>query len=629
MAMDVACSECNASSTQVIRCPHCTDDFHYLRAHGWWKPSRSKNWYCTSCVVRFNWLDADHRSKMTASLGWLCSPACEARAVAFLQEAELRPRAEPPAGASSSSGAPAGASSSSNAPAGASSDAQTQSEIARAWSIAEALTSLGSAITPVRMFAARPSEHHGDVPLHFMCPVTIQALEAMNPTGRYMLQRYSEEDVTDLVVQRPPVVAVRRRALDLRGVMVIGERQFKKRKQTHDLDTKGSSDGVDADVPFIQAGERIYPTLGEDHDEDPVYRVCTTSSVLRAASLSGDSTRNSLQLSIATWNGGAFRGFRVQEAFRGGQYHILLGQEFASPGKNRREAQDPQQADRARQLHEENLEQQAALDRMGFSSLCEGYQLVAANKSSVATLAPLVHLSQPAYEALFAEVTFRYAHSGLTKLVVGSLHLDHEKSKKAVLTAEALLEWAEAAETWQVDVVGCDWNRGQQVLEMIMQRQKGGMIIHTGDKDCTGFLVPGWSKLRRDNMPDPRASYFNVPVTDLGWGVRDADSHWMVAAHWRRNTNLRQRTAEAAAERKKRGDAARKAKKRAAAATEPGAAAISASAGALEQPAASSALATAVEVQEPEATAAPVEETTEQSAAAAAQAPAAIQQACR
>jgi hypothetical protein len=275
------------------------------------------------------------------------------------------------------------------------------------------------------------------------------------------------------------------------------------------------------------------------------------------------------------------------------------------------------------------LEQQAALDRMGFSSLCEGYQLVAANKSSVAGLVPLVHLSQPAYEALFAEVTFRHAHSGLTKLVVGSLHLDHILSHKPVVTAEALIEWAQAAETWQVDVVGCDWNRGQQVLEMIMQRQKGGVIIHTGDKDCAGFLVPGWSKLRRDNMPDPRTSYFNVPVIDLGWGRRDADSHWMVAAHWRRNTNLRQRAADSAAERKKRGDAARKAKKRATAATEAEAAASSASAGALEQPAASSALATTVQVEEPEATAAPVEETAEHSAAAAAQATAAIQQACR
>jgi hypothetical protein len=164
---------------------------------------------------------------------------------------------------------------------------------------------------------------------------------------------------------------------------------------------------------------------------------------------------------------------------------------------------------------------------------------------------------------------------------------------------------------------------------MITQRQKGGMIIHASEKDCAGFLVPAWSKLRQDNMPEPRASYFNVPVIDLGWGRRDADSHWMVAAHWRRNTNLRQRTAEAAAERKKRADAARKARKRATAATEAEAAASSASAGALEQPGASSALATAVEVQEPEATAAPVEETTEQSAAAAAQAAAAIQQACR
>ena len=63
-----------------------------------------------------------------------------------------------------------------------------------------------------------------------------------------------------------------------------------------------------------------------------------------------------------------------------------------------------------------------------------------------------------------------------------------------------------------------------------MERQNGGMIIHTKDSGCTGFLVPTWSKLRQDGMPVPRCSYFNVPVIDLGWGARGSDSHWMVAA---------------------------------------------------------------------------------------------------
>ena len=77
---------------------------------------------------------------------------------------------------------------------------------------------------------------------------------------------------------------------------------------------------------------------------------------------------------------------------------------------------------------------------MGFTSLCEGYLLVAGNTSSVARMATLRHMTHPSYEALFAEVSFKRAHSGLTKLVVGSLHLDHEQSKKPVKTAKALLE---------------------------------------------------------------------------------------------------------------------------------------------------------------------------------------------
>jgi hypothetical protein len=192
--------------------------------------------------------------------------------------------------------------------------------------------------------------------------------------------------------------------------------------------------------------------------------------------------------------------------------------------------------------------------------------------------------------------------------------LDNEESKKPAVTAEALIEWATMADRLKVDVVGCDWNQGRQVLERIMACQKGGMIIHTPDSDCTGFLVPAWSKLLQDGMPAPRCSYFNVPVIDLGWGARDADSHWMVAAHWRRYENQRQRTPAAAADRKKRGDAARKARKRAGLATGPEAAASSASAAAPEQPAASSAP-TQVEP-EPATTSAPAE--------AAAQATAAI-----
>ena len=141
---------------------------------------------------------------------------------------------------------------------------------------------------------------------------------------------------------------------------------------------------------------------------------------------------------------------------------------------------------------------------------------------------------------------------------MGSLLLDHVQSKKPVVTAKALIQWALLAEELKVDVVGCDWNQGRQVLERIMACQGGGMFIHTKGTDCTGFLVPMWSKLLKDNMPAPRCSYFNVPTTDLGWGKRDADSHWMVAAHWRRYENQRKRTPAAAAHRKRRGDAARK-----------------------------------------------------------------------
>jgi hypothetical protein len=80
---------------------------------------------------------------------------------------------------------------------------------------------------------------------------------------------------------------------------------------------------------------------------------------------------------------------------------------------------------------------------MGFTSFTRGYQLVAVNTSSVATLLEKGYCVGNTYEALFAEVSFKQAHSGLTRLTVGSLHLDHVESKKPVVTAEALIKWAQ------------------------------------------------------------------------------------------------------------------------------------------------------------------------------------------
>jgi hypothetical protein len=329
-------------------------------------------------------------------------------------------------------------------------------------------------------------------------------LDTMFPASKTLLQRHGAAQVEELVVKQSPVIAVRRRGKDLRGLKCIGERQHRER-------------------------------VAEDDDA--------------AASLTGEATGNSLQLSIATWNAGASRGFRIQENFRKCNFHVLLSPEFENSKQDQGHAKARPKPSRFRKP--ENAKQVQALDRMGFTSFTRGYQLVAVNTSSVATLLEKGYCVGKTYEALFAEVSFKQAHSGLTRLMVGSLHLDHVESKKPVTIAEALIEWAQMAEQLQVDVVGCSWNSGRQVLEKIMACQKGGMIIYTPHSDCTGFLVPAWSKLLQDAMPAPRCSYFNVPVTDLGSGTGDADSHWMVAAHWRRYASLRQRSSAALASRTK------------------------------------------------------------------------------
>jgi hypothetical protein len=191
-----------------------------------------------------------------------------------------------------------------------------------------------------------------------------------------------------------------------------------------------------------------------------------------------------LQLSIATWNAGAFRGFRTSEAFRGGKFHVLLGQEFGSE-------QEEQQV-----TPEDRAAQRLALERMGWTVYGKGYCLVAVNSTSVADVIPLYNDSCPDYEATFADLRFRVPHSGLTSLKVGTLHVHHERSKRPVAIAKALSRWAQAAqEVAQVDIVGCDWNSGLTSLIKVLERMGGGLIIHVGPDDCGGFVVPSWSKL--------------------------------------------------------------------------------------------------------------------------------------
>ena len=42
-----ACSQCQKNSTELgVMCTQCNDQVYILRAHGWYKVKKGKNWYC-------------------------------------------------------------------------------------------------------------------------------------------------------------------------------------------------------------------------------------------------------------------------------------------------------------------------------------------------------------------------------------------------------------------------------------------------------------------------------------------------------------------------------------------------------------------------------------------------------
>ena len=503
------CCQCQANSfDQGLLCEK--REYYrsrYLRAHGWHKPNKSKNWYCTMCVLVNNWLDDDKQKVIEASMEWLCGQACQDHALAHRLHVRQQPRPTPAAASSSSSTAAAPA---------AAQAAWSQAQ--RDNNIAEALQHLGQDVSEVQLLCAKPSIHMPHVPLQYMCPVNAEDLQRINPQGLLVMRRRTP-DIVQRVHRTPPISAIRRAADDLRGIITNADGPYHRRLIFYDLpdDHAHWSERLHAiptreQVAFVRPADPLAEAPTDAVEDPAIYRVCTTSASFRASSLTGEAPRGNLQLSVATWNAGAFRGFRNSEAFRGGKFHVLLGQEFGNEEDERRNP-------------ENCAAQRRALERMGWSVCREGYCLMAANATSVAETHLLFSESTRDYEAAFAEFRFVVPHSGLTQLKVGTLHVDHDRAKKPVAVAESLADWAlKARDNAQVDIVGCDWNSALPSLTKVLERFGGGLVIHVGPDDCCGFIVPSWSKLLED-MPPPRATYFPVPVTDLGWGRRDADNH--------------------------------------------------------------------------------------------------------
>jgi hypothetical protein len=170
-----------------------------------------------------------------------------------------------------------------------------------------------------------------------MPPVAPAALHRLKPRGLQIFRKRTAE-IAELAEKRPPIQAVRRSMQDRRGLIATTDGAYHKRQvscEDPDNDAHWSTPVPGAIVPpeervhFVPPADDMAVTPEPSENQD-IFRFCTASAAVRASALTGEVSRGSLQLSITTWNAGAFRGFRTSEAFRGGKFHVLLGQEFGS-----------------------------------------------------------------------------------------------------------------------------------------------------------------------------------------------------------------------------------------------------------------------------------------------------------
>ena len=172
-------------------------------------------------------------------------------------------------------------------------------------------------------------------------PLEPVSLRSMYPTSS-RLMKMPWPDLSTLCSESPPGLNIFRHNHDLRGIISYDSTIYKRRRSTwpfeevfieRDDSPVQFEDVRVASIPVreceqVSAAERMH-LLPDEH----IYRwdpnAATSRHLVHAAS---SATRGSLQISIATWNAGKFRGARVQELYRAGAFHIVVGQEMA--GRN-------------------------------------------------------------------------------------------------------------------------------------------------------------------------------------------------------------------------------------------------------------------------------------------------------
>ena len=344
----------------------------------------------------------------------------------------------------------------------------------------------------VNIIEAIPATTGPDCGMDVEAPLRPDELKWLYSTGynlAFAAPGATEDDVATDAFEHPPLVITRRKAQDTSGV------GFKV------IDASGDPD---------------------------IYRWSWASSLCRAiqseASASDAKAKPVPQhLSIVTWNSGRARQGRFQEHYRSGAWHILIAQEF------------------------DVLEQGSDLHRLGWLIQSCGSIAVGCRVHLASSIVVLHHENTRDLEGAVFVINFERPVLEAEFLVVASLHINNVRASS---TSDAMVDAVlgflargrERSPTGRIDIVGVDYNQARQSFVTALERDTSTsgsegaapMIIRTPTADCVALALPRGSVLGRSRLH--RGVFFPHLNLDIGVRPRDADSHWLVAGHFRPNT---------------------------------------------------------------------------------------------
>ena len=410
------------------------------------------------------------------------------------------------------------------------------------------LTHVSGRVAVFEAEAGRLQEHADPAALK---PLSWDMVKLVYPRGHKL---WKDPDLRQKLLEHPPSQPAWRKTHNKRGLQTSTDVPLPK-------DTPWTLAARFAPGPVVT---EMVPTAKRPRTDDPpLYRFCSVEQRLRhqhvQSASSGMVSAASLQLSISTWNGGAWRGAaKSMDNWRCGAFHVIIGQEVEG-----------------RDLEEEGGNSEIQLHRFGdagFTCYCSNFCMIGARLGDAEITKVRDFADDRDLCGLIAKVRFLHGHAGITELVVASMHLHNKQAKKTQVSYDACMRFLRCCIAAEVDIIGVDINQGYERLVAVLRELGGGVVIKPpGADDCVSLVAPPASRLLKGEPLVCVNKFYNILPGDMQWQATDADSHWLVATHIRKATGrgLRQRGA-AGAEHRKRQDAARKARKKAATAASSG-----------------------------------------------------------